>query len=267
VMMAALAALTAATTTLHAQQLPPDLEAELQVKTVFVDGTVLRHASHDAAEAVELVAMLEIARGRIETFFGTPFPEPFTVTVAPDRDSFSTVLRAEWGVPETACWMVATGVADFMVILSPRVWEEQACEHDPADRQHVQDIVTHELAHVFHGQHNPTRDFSGAEEIGWYAEGLAVLVADQLNRDRLSDPAEAVSSGAAPARLADAWSGQYRYGVSGSLAAYIDQEHGRETTLRLLAVTTQAAFLSLLDVTEEALLERWKRWLADSEGE
>jgi hypothetical protein len=196
--MTALALTAVLSGTLHAQQLPAELEAELQGKTVFSDGTLLRHASVDAAQAAEIASLLGIGRQRIETFFGEPFPEPFTVTLAPDRDSFSAVLRAEWGVPETACWMVATGVADFMVILSPRVWEKQACEHDPSDKQHVQDIVTHELAHVFHGQRNPTRDFSGAEEIGWYAEGLAVLVADQLNRDRLSDPAQAVASGAAP---------------------------------------------------------------------
>lgn len=264
--MTALALTAVLSGTLHAQQLPAELEAELQGQTVFSDGTLLRHASVDAAQAVEIASLLGIGRQRIETFFGEPFPEPFTVTLAPDRDSFSAVLRAEWGVPETACWMVATGVADFMVILSPRVWEEQACEHDPSDKQHVQDIVTHELAHVFHGQRNPTRDFSGAEEIGWYAEGLAVLVADQLNRDRLSDPAQAVASGAAPTRLADAWSGEYRYGVSGSIAAYIDHQYGRQTTLQLLSVTTQAELLSVLDIAEEALLTAWKSWLSESAG-
>lgn len=105
----------------------------------------------------------------------------------------------------------------------------EACEHDAAE-----------------GQHDPTRDFDGADEVGWFAEGLAVVVAGQLDRGRMSDPREAVRAGAVPVRLADAWSGRYRYGVSGSLVRYIDGMRGRDAVRDRLAVTTQAQLLARL---------------------
>jgi hypothetical protein len=32
--------------------------------------------------------------------------------------------------------MVATGVADFVVLLAPERWPTEACEHDATDAQH-----------------------------------------------------------------------------------------------------------------------------------
>src|SRR6516165_2607432 len=78
--------------------------------------------------------------------------------------------------------MVASGVADRMVILSPRVWKTQAAEHDPADAEHLRDLIAHELVHVYHGQHNPRPDFDGMDDSGWFVEGLAVYVSGQLER-------------------------------------------------------------------------------------
>ena len=78
------------------------------------------------------------------------------------------------------------GVADRFELLSPAVWKSQACEHDGRDLQHVQDIVTHELTHVFHGQHNPTRDFTGMDGeartnqgmlgVAWIGNGESLFV-------------------------------------------------------------------------------------------
>ena len=82
-----------------------------------------------------------------------------------------------------------------------------------------------------------------------------------MRRNRLSDPREAVRTGATPARLADAWSGRYRYGVSGSLVAYIDSLWGRDAVRDLLAVTTQTQLLERLGVSEQELLARWKAWV------
>ena len=164
-----------------------------------------------------------VARAQIELFFGQPFADPVEILIAGNRAQFDAAVPAAWGIAPSQCWMVGVGVADNLYLLSPSAWASDACEHNAGDAQHVQDIVTHELAHAFHGQHNPTRDFTGADEVGWFVEGLAVYVAGQLDRGRLSNPAEAIAAGAAPASLADAWSGRYRYGVSGSMVQYIDQ--------------------------------------------
>jgi hypothetical protein len=248
-------ALTAAAGPATAQQLPADVAARLVSSELGDDGWTVRA---EQAPSAALLDELGRARRVVEEFFGAPYPEPLAITVAPDRQTFTAVLRAEWGVPETECWMVATGVADFVVMLSPQRWSDQACEHDPGDDQHRFDLLVHELTHAYHGQRNPTRDFTGAEEVGWFAEGLAVLVAGQLERDRLADPAEAIERGLAPERLADAWSGRYRYAVSGSIVALIDREWGRRALIDLLGVTDQAAILARLGTTEPELLARWR---------
>jgi hypothetical protein len=209
--------------------------------------------------AVDEALRRDVDRGieRVEAFFGAPFPAPFEVLVLPDRAAFTDSFPPEWGMPETACWMVAAGVADALRILDPAVWDTDACEHDAGDAQHVAGIVAHELAHVFHGQNNPTGDFVGAEEVGWFGEGLAVLVSGQLETGHRASAVEAVRSGDVPARLAQAWSGPHRYGVSGTLVEYIDRELGRLGLFALLAATTEAEILAALGRDEEDLLAEW----------
>jgi len=121
--------------------------------------------------------------------------------------------------------------------------------------------MVHELVHVFHGQLNPTGDFTGAEEVGWFVEGLAVHVSGQLERGHLAEPREAINQGVAPVRLVDAWSGKYRYGVCGSLVAYLDVTYGREVIRKMLAVTNQADLLALVGVTESELLDQWRKFV------
>lgn len=226
-------------------------------------GADVRAGPLDTATARALRPVIEQARARIEGFFGSPFRDPVTITLVPDRAAFTAVLRETWGVPETACWMVATGVADFLIVLSPRVWREQACEHDPADSQHVRDIITHELVHAYHGQHHPSRDFDfpAAEEMGWFIEGLATYAAGQLDRPRLATAQQALAANALPARLQDAWSGRYRYGVSGSLVRFIDQRFGRRTLISLLPAASNGALLAPLHLTEAELLGAWRESL------
>jgi hypothetical protein len=253
----------------RAQKLPVDV-AERLVSTTIEGGWTLRVEAGDPALDVsidDLRAELRRARERVESFFGAPFPDPLTVTVAPDRATFSAVLRAEWGVPETECWMVATGVADFVVLLAPDRWRKEACEHDPTDEQHRFDLLVHELTHSYHGQRNPTRDFTGAEEVGWFAEGLAVLVAGQLDRNRLADPSEAIAQGAAPEHLSEAWSGKYRYGISGSIVELIDHDWGRATLVDLLALTREEELLRRLAIDEPGLLARWRAWVQARRGD
>src|SRR5690349_5455128 len=114
----------------------------------------------DAATAAELEPVLRAGVREVERWFGAPFQAPFRVTIHPDRAAFDASFPPEWGIAHTDCWMVASGVAGGVQVLSPRVWKEQACEHDPADARHVSELLAHELVHVYHGQHNPSPDFT-----------------------------------------------------------------------------------------------------------
>jgi len=219
----------------------------------------VRADTADAEVAADLERVLAEGTSACDEFFGEGFTDPFTVYVCRDRATFAESFPAEWEMGETECWMVGVGVADALYLLSPRVWATEACEHDPTDARAVQGLVTHELVHVFHGQHNPSRDFTGAEEVGWFAEGLAVYVSGQLDDGHLADPREAVALGLTPTRLQDAWSGRYRYGVCGSLVRHIDRTCGRQALVRMLGAVRQQQLLDMIGLSEEELLAQWKQ--------
>jgi hypothetical protein len=203
---------------------------------------------------------LEWAEARISEALGR-FPETVSVQVFPGRESFTAALRAAWGIPETACWMVGAADDRSLYLLSPAAWEEEACEHDASDVEHRRLLVAHEAVHVYHGQVNPSADIGLLEDIGWFVEGLATYVSGQLEARHSGRAAEAVAAGEAPARLEDAWSGPYRYGVSGSLVAYIDAAWGRETLREALAAVSADELMKLLATDEEELLVGWRAWL------
>jgi len=213
----------------------------------------------DIAFGTELLLALGEGRKRIEEFFGKPFPRPCDVEVFADRSAFDAYFQKRWKVAKTEPWMVAAGVADRLLILSPRVWKTEAVEHNPADADHVRELVAHELVHVFHGQQNPTGDFEGMDNLGWFVEGLATYVSGQLSHEHRGAAAEAIQAGKGPRRLADAWSGQYRYGVCGSMVEFVDHRWGHETIWSLLAVTKPDVALKLLGVTEAQFLEDWQK--------
>jgi hypothetical protein len=216
------------------------------------------HAKQDKDMAASLQPYVQQGQQKVETFFGRPFKSAFEVEVLPDRAAFDEYFRKRWNVPKTEAWMVASGVADRMVILSPRVWKTQAAEHDPADAEHIRELIAHELVHVYHGQHNPRSDFEGMDDSGWFVEGLAVYVSGQLERSHRNAASDALKAGRAPTRLADAWSGRYRYGVSGSMVEFVDKRYGRETVKKLLAVVSNEEALKALKLTEGEFLEAWK---------
>jgi len=202
----------------------------------------------------------DLADGRrtVEAFFGRPFARPFEFVVFPDRAAFDRSFPPGWGIEHTECWMVACGVADRLCILSPSVWREQACEHDPDDARHVRGILAHELVHVFHGQANPSGDFTAVEGLDWFVEGLATHASGQLEEQHTLSAAAALKAGAAPEHLADAWKGKYRYGVSGSLVRFVDRRVGRVVLDQMLGATTQAEVLSLAGLSESELLGQWR---------
>lgn len=189
------------------------------------------------------------------------FSDPVTVRVHPSRDAFDSALEEAWGIAETSCWVVGAADDRGLHLLSPGVWRQQACEHDPDDHDHVRTLVTHELAHVLHGQRNPSDDIGLLSEIGWFTEGLATWASGQLERRHAERAAEAIATGASPDRLANAWSGPFRYGVAGSMVAFIDDVWGRGAIRSLLTATSQAEILGTLGIDEAGFLRQWKDWV------
>ncbi len=219
------------------------------------------HADQDRDVACALQPYLQQGRQKVERFFGQPFKKTFVVEVFPSRAAFDEYLRKRWKVPKTEAWMVASGVADRLTVLSPRVWKTQAVEHDPADTGHIRDLIAHELVHVYHGQQNPRPDFEGMDDTSWFAEGLAVYVSGQLERSHRKAAGDALRSGKGPKRLADAWSGRYRYGVSGSMVEFVDKHYGREVIKKLLRVVSNTEALQVLRTTEGEFLDAWRAYV------
>src|SRR6185436_18077906 len=150
--------------------------------SLVVDGDLrIIHGEADNGVAAELTPIIKQRRQKIEAFFKKPFEQAFDIELYPDRAAFDDYFRRRWNVPKTEPWMVASGVADRLAILSPRVWKTLAAEHVPADTNHVSDLAAHELVHVFHAQRNPRPDFDGMDELGWFVEGLATFVSGQLD--------------------------------------------------------------------------------------
>jgi hypothetical protein len=218
---------------------------------------VLSFEPRDSAQAAEVENLIGTAIARLETFFDLRFRAAIAIAILPDRTAFDEYFRNAWGISNTECWMVGAASAEGLILLSPRVWADQACEHDPQDNAHLTGIVTHELVHVLHGQYNPTEDFEGMDPLGWFVEGVAVLASGQLE-SRRGDARQAMLVDALPARLADVWSGRFRYGLAGSLVEHVDRTRGRDVLRKLLTVTTQQQALEILRVTEAILLESWK---------
>lgn len=216
----------------------------------------------DAALAPALRRYATEGAERVESLFGAPFARPVTVVVFPDRAAFDAHLREAWGMGETACWMVGGAEEEALVLLSPRVWREEACDHDPDDADHVRDLVAHELVHVYHMQANPSDEFEGVEGLDWFVEGVATWASGQLERSHAGRAREAVESGAAPVSLDDAWTGPYRYGVAGSMAAFVAERVGAGRMADLLDATTRGEVLDAVELDEAAFLEAWARWVA-----
>jgi hypothetical protein len=219
------------------------------------------HADRDKDVVASLKPYLQQGQQKLEGFFGQPFKKGFEVEVFPDRAAFDEYFWKRWKLPKTSAWMVASGVADRLTILSPRVWKSQAEEHDSADTQHIRELVAHQLVHVYHAQHNPRPDFDGMEDIGWFVEGLAVYVSGQLERSHRTAARDALKSGKGPTRLADAWSGRYRYGVSGSMVEFVDKHYDRAVIKNLLTVVSNEEALKVLKATEGEFLEAWKAYV------
>jgi hypothetical protein len=88
-----------------------------------------------------------------------------------------------------------------------------------------------------------------------------VYVSGQLEQWHRTAARDALKAGKAPTRLADAWSGRYRYGVSGSMVKFVDKRYGREVIKKLLRVVSNEQALKLLKTTERKFLEAWTAYI------
>lgn len=225
--------------------------SKVVVETTPADASLVPRLSAYADQGVE----------RIEAYFGAPLPAPIRIRVFSSRAEMDVYMRDAWGMEETACWMVGGAEEDALILLSPRVWREEACDHDPDDEDHVRDLVVHELVHVYHMQRNPAHEFDGVEGLDWFVEGLATFVSGQYERFHVDRAREAIATGAVPERLADAWTGRYRYGVSGSLVAYLEMRIGRLGIVELLEARQLDEVLAAVGMSETELLAAWAEWV------
>lgn len=234
---------------------------------------ILHFTAPDSAVAPAIMETLAQGIATNTAFFGQPYPHPFDVWCFPDRSLLDRQWQQDWGDStfQSACWMVASGVGKRLDILSPRMWDTQACEHrDPfaaadsaAYARRIDDfrrLLTHELTHVYHGQFCRIPDFTGMDALGWWVEGLATYVSGQLDSGRLERTRAVVLAGKAPESLDRFWSGPHRYGLSGSVVAMLDARYGRAALVRLLPHTTPAKVFEGLGTDEATLLTAWKSW-------
>jgi hypothetical protein len=149
-------------------------------------------------------------------------------------------------------------VAHRLDILSPKAWIKEACEHNAGDTAATREVIWHELVHVFNGQYNPDHTFNYVEKIDWLLEGMATFVSGQLDEKRLQRTKQLIQSGQTPSTLDDFWKGQERYGLSGSMVAYIDKTYGREKLFMLLKFINKQTVLAFLGLSEEQLIKNWK---------
>lgn len=199
----------------------------------------------------------------VTSFFNRPFKSEFNVFIHPGRNSLDSTWQKEWNMPtfKSACWMVASGVADRIDVLSPKRWEREACEHTYADKSWTQQLITHELTHVFHGQQNASPDFSDSDAIDWFVEGLATFVSGQCDSRRLTAVVKAIKENQVPESLDEFWTGANRYGLSGSIVMYIDHTYGRAKLFELLPLNKKKEILTQLKTTESELLKSWKTYM------
>ena len=64
-----------------------------------------------------------------------------------------------------------------------------------------------------------------------------------------------------PATLDYFWKGQEKYGLSGSMVAFIDKKYGRERLFELLKLTNKHDVLKSLALSEDQLIRNWKESL------
>lgn len=232
-------------------------------QAIHDDNYTIYYTRSDKDKVERLQYYLNSGFKNVSDFFQQPFIEKFAVYIFPDRNELNKQWQKDWNDPgfQSQCWMIASGVAHRLDILSPNAWTREACDHNGNDSIEIRQVIWHELVHVYHGQYNPNHTFTYIENLDWLVEGIATYVSGQLDQKRLQRIKYAIENNKTPSSLNDFWKGQDKYGLSGSMAAFIDKQLGRNKLFRLLQLTKKQEVLKSLDMTEEELISNWKRSL------
>lgn len=228
-------------------------------------GYTLWYTPNDKSYKKEFQKFIDHGILSVNTFFNTSYNKEFNVFIHPSRQSLDSVWQKDWNMPEfkSECWMVASGVATKLDMMSPKLWDKQSCEHIYSETTHTQQLITHELFHVYHGQLNISPDFSNVEGIDWFVEGLATFASGQCDASRIAEIKKAISDKKNPNSLENFWTGKLKYGLSGSVVMYIDYKFGRNKLKELLPLNKKSEILALLGITEAQLLDEWQKYIQD----
>jgi len=243
---------------LHATMNPVDSTGW---KIIYKKEYSLHYMPGDQQMAEETMTFIESGIKNVSTQFNHSFQNKFDVYLFPNRNSLNKQWQKDWGDStfQSQCWMVASGVAHRLDILSPNAWAKEACDHKENDTAEIRQVIWHELVHVFHGQYNPDHTFSYIEKLDWLVEGAATYLSGQLTEKRLQRVKQLVTDNKTPAGLDDFWKGNEKYGFSGSLVAYIDKTFGRKKLFELLSFTNKQDALKSISITESELINNWKK--------
>ena len=233
-------------------------------KKLSTTGYTIHYTAGDEDQLHKLDVYLQSGIGHIAGFFQHRFQNMFDIYIFPGRSSLDKQWQKDWDDPtfKSECWMIASGVAHRLDVLSPNAWTKEACDHHANDSTEVKQLLWHELVHVFHGQHNPDHTFNYIEKLDWLVEGVATFVSGQLDERRLQRIKQLVKEDKAPGTLDNFWKGTEKYGLSGSVIAYIDKTYGRQKLFDLLTLTNKPDVLKSLGLSEEQLIKNWKEFLS-----
>lgn len=223
----------------------------------------LHYTKDDESLIISLNDHLRRGVDFVTAFFGHPYLKKFDVYVFPDRSLLDKQWQKDWSDStfKSQCWMIASGVSHRLDVLSPAIWDKQACDHNGNDTTEIRQVIWHEVVHVFHGQHNPDHSFSYIEKLDWLVEGVATYASGQLTGARLERLKQMIAENKTPATLDDFWKGTDKYGLSGSMVAFIDKVYGRRKLFESLRFTNKQAVLTLLGTSEDRLISDWRNSL------
>lgn len=227
-------------------------------------GYTIFFTPYDHENINEYVTYFENGEKAVTDFFQTSFKNKFDIYIHPNRESLDSTWQTDWNYPEfnSECWMVASGVANKLDILSPRLWDSLSCEHSYSNKLEVQQLITHELVHVFHGQLNISNDFSNVSGIDWFIEGLAVYVSGQCDSVRINAVKNAVINNQIPKDINSFWSGNLKYGLSGAVVMYVDIKFGRKKLIELLKYNNLNELLNSLGTTESEIIDGFVNYIS-----
>jgi len=223
----------------------------------------ISYTAQDESSIEEYEELMLVGLKQVEKFFDSHYKNKFDVFIYPDRNSLDSAWRNDWKIPDfkSECWMVASGVAKKIDILSPKMWDAQSCEHKYSQTGQTQQLITHELVHVFHGQLNVSPDFNDVKNMDWFIEGLAAYASGQCDPERIREVIKSINSGTVPQALDQFWSGKLKYALSGTMVMYIDKRYGRTKLKGLLKYNEKQKILQTLGVTETNLLSAWREYM------